>query len=37
MTSGRLFSIVREYSSNGGNIESAIETGSRNISFYLSE
>ena len=37
MTSGRLFSIIREYSSNGGNIESAIETGSRNISLYLSE
>lgn len=37
MTSGRLFSVVREYCSNGGNISSAMESGKKNISLYLSE
>ena len=37
MTSGRLFSVVREYCSNGGDISAALESGKKNVSLYLSE
>ena len=37
MTSGRLFSVVREYCSNGGDISAALESGKKNVLLYLSE
>ena len=37
MTSGNLFSVIREYCTNGGDIYSAISVAEKDISLYLSE
>lgn len=37
ITASKLFSVLREYASNGGDIDAAIEVGAKNVALYLSE
>jgi hypothetical protein len=37
MSCGRLFSILREYATNGGNIDAAFFVGKQQLEMYLTE